>query len=73
MSSSKVKNYNVCVFCGSKYGNNKKFINISNNLGKELSKKKYTVIYGGGTLGLMGALAEGVTSNKGNLFSIIPK
>ena len=60
MSGSKVKNCNICVFCGSKSGNNKKFINISNKLGRELSKKKYTIIYGGGKLGLMGALANGV-------------
>ena len=40
MSASKVKNYNVCVFCGSKLGNNKKFIDVASKLGKELSKKK---------------------------------
>jgi uncharacterized protein (TIGR00730 family) len=72
MSASKVKNYNVCVFCGSKSGNNKKFINIASKLGEELSKKKYTVIYGGGTLGLMGALANSVLKDNGKLISIIP-
>lgn len=72
MSTSKVNNYNVCVFCGSKSGNNKKFINVASKLGKELSKKKYTVIYGGGTLGLMGALANSVLKNNGKLISIIP-
>ena len=39
MSASKVKNYHVCVFCGSKPGNNKKFIDVANKLGEELSKK----------------------------------
>ena len=72
MSTSKVKNYNICVFCGSKSGNNKKFINVARKLGEELSKKKYTIIYGGGKLGLMGALANGVLKNNGKLISIIP-
>lgn len=72
MSASKVKNYHVCVFCGSKPGNNKKFIDVANKLGEELSKKKYTVIYGGGSLGLMGALANGVLKNNGKLISFIP-
>ena len=72
MSASKVKNYNVCVFCGSKLGNNKKFIYVANKLGEELSKKNYTIIYGGGTLGLMGALANGVLKDNGKLISIIP-
>ena len=72
MSALKVKNYNVCVFCGSKSGNNKKFINVASKLGEELSKKKYTIIYGGGTLGLMGTLANAVLKNNGKLISIIP-
>ena len=67
------KSYKVCVFCGSKSGNHESYLKIAFKVGKELSEKKYTIIYGGGKVGLMGALAEGVTSNKGDLFSIIPK
>ena len=69
----KSKSFKVCVFCGSKSGNDEKYKKIAFKIGKELSGKKYSIIYGGGKIGLMGALAEGVTSNKGNLFSIIPK
>ena len=69
----KFKSFKVCVFCGSKSGNDENYVKIAFKIGKELSKKKYSIIYGGGKIGLMGALAEGVTSNKGNLFSIIPK
>ena len=70
---SKTKSLKVCVFCGSKNGNHEKYLKVAFKLGKELSKKKYIVIYGGGKLGLMGALAEGVTANNGYLYSIIPK
>ena len=67
------KSFKVCVFCGSKSGNHEKYLKIAFKVGNELSKKKYSVIYGGGKLGLMGALAEGVSANNGDLFSIIPK
>ena len=69
----KSKLYKICVFCGSKNGNDENYLKIAFKVGKKLSEKEYTVIYGGGKIGLMGALAEGVTSNKGDLFSIIPK
>ena len=72
MPQLKTGNIKVCVFCGSKPGKNKKFIYIANKLGEELSKKKYTVVYGGGTLGLMGALSKSVLKHKGKLISIIP-
>ena len=42
------------------------------NLEKNYQKKNYTIIYGGGTLGLMGALANGVLKDNGKLISIIP-
>ena len=67
------KSYKVCVFCGSKNGNSSKYLNTAFRIGQELSKKKFSIIYGGGKFGLMGALAEGVISNKGNLISIVPK
>ena len=73
MLNSKVKKYNICVFCGSKPGKNKSFLKIASELGRELSKKGYTVIYGGGSSGIMGALADSVLKHKGKLISIIPK
>ena len=69
----KSKSFKVCVFCGSKSGNHENYSKIAFKVGRELSRKKYSVIYGGGKFGLMGAVAEGVKANNGNLFSIIPK
>ena len=69
----KLKSFKVCVFCGSKSGNHEDYSKIAFKVGRELSRKKYSVIYGGGKFGLMGAVAEGVKANNGNLFSIIPK
>ena len=61
------KPYNICVFCGSKNGNSKKYLKTAFKLGEELSKREYNIIYGGGRIGLMGALAEGVVANNGKL------
>ncbi len=66
-------NHKVCVFCGSKNGHNKKYIHFTSKLGEALSRRNYSIIYGGGNIGLMGALANSVIRNKGNLISIIPK
>ena len=67
------KPFNICVFCGSKSGNSKKYLKTAFKLGEELSKREYNIIYGGGRIGLMGALAEGVVANNGKLISIVPK
>ena len=69
----KPDSFKVCVFCGSKNGNTHKYLETAYKIGKELSKRNYSVIYGGGKFGLMGALAKGVIANQGNLISIIPK
>jgi len=67
------KPYNICVFCGSKSGNSKKYLKTAFKLGEELSKREYNIIYGGGRIGLMGALAEGAVAYNGKLISIVPK
>ena len=67
------KTYTVCIFCGSKSGNNIKYLRLANTLGKKLAERNFNVIYGGGNSGLMGALAEGVLAKNGSLISVIPK
>ena len=67
------KTYTVCVFCGSKSGNNIKYLKLANTLGKKLAERNFNVIYGGGNSGLMGELAEGVLEKNGSLISVIPK
>ena len=69
----KSKTYKICVFCGSKNGNSKMYIELATKIGEELAKKKFDIIYGGGNSGLMGSLAKAVVKNKGNLISIIPE
>jgi len=64
---------NVCVFCGSRDGNDPAYLAQATALGKELAKRGLGLVYGGGTVGLMGAIAHAVADNGGRVLGIIPK
>jgi hypothetical protein len=61
------------VFCGSKSGKNPLFIEHAAVLGKLLANQKIKVIYGGGSVGIMGAIANSMMQNGGEVIGIIPK
>ena len=63
----------ICVFCGSKYGNSAIYKDATLELGEQLAKNKIKLIYGGGSLGLMGELSKSVHRNKGEVLGVIPK
>jgi uncharacterized protein (TIGR00730 family) len=63
----------LAVFCGSKNGNNPVYINHAKELGKLLAKKNITLIYGGGSTGIMGAVADAMLEGGGKVIGIITK
>jgi len=63
----------VCVFCGSSPGALPIYQQAASTVGRLLVEKGYGVVYGGGNVGLMGALAEGVLSAGGEITGIIPR
>lgn len=63
----------LCVFCGSSFGNNENYINEAKSLGKLLADNQIDLIYGGGSIGLMGVLADSVIQNGGKVIGVIPK
>ena len=63
----------LCVFCGSKNGNNLIYKKAAKELGSYLAKNKIRLVYGGGSLGLMGELSSSVNRNKGDILGVIPK
>ena len=63
----------LAVFCGSKNGNNPLFIQHAAELGKLLAEHSITLIYGGGSAGLMGTIADSVMLHGGRVTGIIPK
>ncbi len=48
------------------------YINAAEALGKEIAKRHHKLIYGGGATGLMGACADGVLENGGEVTGVIP-
>ena len=63
----------LAVFCGSKSGNNPVYIEHAKQLGKLLAKNNITLIYGGGSTGIMGAVADAMMENGGKVIGIITK
>ncbi|HEV7351194.1 TIGR00730 family Rossman fold protein [Telluribacter sp.] len=62
----------VVVYCGSNPGNKPVYKEVAHKLGKQLAARNTKVIYGGGNLGLMGTIADGVLENGGAVTGIIP-
>jgi uncharacterized protein (TIGR00730 family) len=63
---------NVCVYCGSGPGTNPAFVKAATAFGKSLAENGVGLVYGGGSIGLMGAVATGSLDNGGTVTGIIP-
>jgi uncharacterized protein (TIGR00730 family) len=63
----------LAVFCGSKKGNNPVYLHHATVLGKLMGENNITLIYGGGSVGIMGAVANAVMSHGGKVIGIIPR
>jgi len=64
---------NFCVFCGSGDGKNPKYAKAAEKLGANMAKADIGLVYGGGSLGLMGRIAKSVLNNNGYVTGIIPE
>src|ERR1043166_5132208 len=62
----------VCVYCGSGPGTNPHFMESARTLGKIFAENAIRLVYGGGSLGLMGAIATSVLDHGGMVTGIIP-
>jgi uncharacterized protein (TIGR00730 family) len=62
----------VCVYCGSGPGTNPRFVEGAKSLGKSLAENGIRLVYGGGSIGLMGAVATSVLDHGGTVTGIIP-
>jgi uncharacterized protein (TIGR00730 family) len=62
---------NICVFCGSNSGNHPEYLQAASRLGQTLARRDITLIYGGGNIGMMGALADSVLQSGGMVTGVI--
>jgi uncharacterized protein (TIGR00730 family) len=63
----------VCVYCGSGPGTDPAFINAARRFGEILAREKVGLVYGGGSLGMMGAVAASVLEHGGHVTGVIPE
>jgi len=63
----------VCVYCGSSPGTDPLFVKAARDFGKILAESGVRLVYGGGSIGLMGAVASAVIDHGGAATGIIPE
>ncbi|MBI3182166.1 MAG: TIGR00730 family Rossman fold protein [Myxococcales bacterium] len=64
--------FRICVFCGSKLGARPEYLEAARRLGSALAARKIGVIYGGASIGLMGALADAALAGGAEVRGVIP-
>jgi uncharacterized protein (TIGR00730 family) len=63
----------ICIFCGSSVGLSPVYRESAVAFGRLLADKHIGIVYGGGSIGLMGAMAEGALEGNGEVIGVIPK
>lgn len=63
---------NICVYCGSRKGNNPKFPELAKQAGREIAHRDWGIVYGGGKIGMMGELANAALTEGGDVIGVIP-
>jgi len=63
----------VCVYCGSSPGRDEAYLEAGRLLGRSIARSGLRLVYGGGTKGIMGAVAEGTLRAGGSVMGIIPR
>jgi uncharacterized protein (TIGR00730 family) len=63
----------VCIYCGSSPGSDPAFVRAAGTVGRLLAESGRTLVYGGGHVGLMGAVADGALAAGGRVIGVIPQ
>uniref|UniRef100_A0A0D9XKP2 Cytokinin riboside 5'-monophosphate phosphoribohydrolase n=1 Tax=Leersia perrieri TaxID=77586 RepID=A0A0D9XKP2_9ORYZ len=63
----------ICVFCGSSQGKKKSYHDAAIELGNELVARSIDLVYGGGSIGLMGLVSQAVFDGGRHVIGVIPK
>ena len=67
------KTRTICVFCGTSLGKDDIYMKVANILGIELAARKINLIYGGGSLGLMGCVSTSALLGGSKVLGITPR
>ena len=64
--------HRLCIYCGSSTGNKPEFAAVARDLGRTMAEAGIGLVYGGGSVGLMGEVARAVLAAGGHVTGIIP-
>ncbi|ORZ17841.1 hypothetical protein BCR42DRAFT_350269 [Absidia repens] len=62
----------ICIFCGAGTGGDPIYVKHAEEVGKTLAENKYDLVYGGGSVGIMGAVAKAVLAEGGHVRGVVP-
>ncbi|MBD2446720.1 TIGR00730 family Rossman fold protein [Nostoc sp. FACHB-152] len=65
--------FNICVFCGSKFGANSMYESVARTLGMSMAQQQIGLVYGGASIGLMGAVSSGCLQAGGYVAGVLPE
>lgn len=71
--TTKTRQISICVYCGSRFGENPAYKTAATELGQTLAQQNWRLVYGAGDVGLMGAVANGAQNAGGETFGVIPQ
>ena len=63
----------ICVFCGASAGNRPAYAEAARSLAATLAERDLTLIYGGGSIGVMGVLADAMLAGGGRVIGVLPE
>lgn len=63
----------ICVFCGSSAGRDKSYLEMAEEMADLLVEQDYGLVYGGASIGVMGAMADKVLKEKGEVWGVMPQ
>ncbi|KAJ3302699.1 hypothetical protein HDV03_004644 [Kappamyces sp. JEL0829] len=67
------KPLSICVYCGSSPGNNPSYMKLAAEVGREIGRRGYRLVYGGGDTGLMGAVARAALEAGAAVLAVTPR
>ncbi len=62
----------IAVFCGASAGSNPVFMEVAARVGRVLAQRQIELVYGGASIGLMGAVADGALAAGGKAIGVLP-
>jgi uncharacterized protein (TIGR00730 family) len=65
--------FSLCVFCGAGLGARPQYAQAARDVGTEIGRRGWTLVYGGGRVGLMGVLADAALAGGAHVVGVIPQ